>query len=63
MRNTTTPVQAPADARGTETTRVRYRVVAFAMALAAVTYLDRVCISVVAPSIMRDLNLSTIQMS
>ena len=33
------------------------------MALAAVTYLDRVCISVVAPSIMRDLNLSTIQMS
>lgn len=33
------------------------------MALAAVTYLDRVCISVVAPSIMRDLNLTTIQMS
>ena len=37
--------------------------VAFAMALAAVTYLDRVCISIVAPSIMRDLNLTTIQMS
>lgn len=47
----------------TATTRVRYRVVAFAMALAAVTYLDRVCISVVAPDIMRDLNLTTIQMS
>ena len=44
-------------------TRVRYRVVSFAMALAAVTYLDRVCISVVAPDIMRDLGLSRIQMS
>jgi MFS family permease len=33
------------------------------MALAAVTYLDRVCISVVAPDIMRDLNLSRIEMS
>ena len=63
MRNTTTQVPASNDALGATTTRVRYRVVAFAMALAAVTYLDRVCISVVAPSIMRDLNLSTIQMS
>lgn len=63
MRNTTTQVQALNDARGATTTRIRYKVVAFAMALAAVTYLDRVCISVVAPSIMRDLNLSTIQMS
>lgn len=44
-------------------TRVRYRVVSFAMGLAAVTYLDRVCISVVAPDIMRDLNLTRIQMS
>jgi MFS family permease len=44
-------------------TRVRYRVVSFAMALAAVTYLDRVCISVVAPDIMRDLGLTRIQMS
>jgi ACS family glucarate transporter-like MFS transporter len=32
------------------------------MTLAAVTYLDRVCISIVAPSIMRDLKLSQIQM-
>src|SRR3982751_4189931 len=45
------------------TTRIRYRVVAFTMALAAVTYLDRVCISVVAPDIMRDLHLTNIQMS
>jgi ACS family glucarate transporter-like MFS transporter len=42
---------------------VRYRVVAFTMTLAALTYLDRVCISIVAPSIMRDLRLTHIQMS
>ncbi len=41
---------------------VRYFVVAFAVALAGVTYLDRVCISILAPSIMRDLNLTRIQM-
>jgi len=44
-------------------TSIRYRVVAFTMALAALTYLDRVCIAIVAPSIMRDLRLTTIQMS
>lgn len=33
------------------------------MALAALTYLDRVCISIVAPRIMHDLRLTTIQMS
>ena len=43
-------------------TRVRYRVVALTVALAMVTYLDRVCISKLAPDIMRDLNLSKIQM-
>jgi ACS family glucarate transporter-like MFS transporter len=43
--------------------RVRYRVVAFAVALAGVTYLDRICISTLAPSIMRDLSLSKIEMS
>src|SRR5258708_17292032 len=42
---------------------VRYRVVAATVALAGVTYLDRVCISILAPSIMRDLQLSQIQMS
>jgi MFS transporter, ACS family, glucarate transporter len=45
------------------TSHVRYRVLAFTMALAAVTYLDRVCISLAAPSMMRDLRLSNIQMS
>jgi MFS family permease len=42
--------------------RVRYLVVAFAVALAGVTYLDRVCISILAPSIMQDLALTRIQM-
>jgi MFS family permease len=43
--------------------RVRYRVVAFTVALAGVTYLDRICISTLAPSISRDLGLSKIDMS
>ena len=41
---------------------VRYQVVALAVAMAGVTYLDRVCISILAPSIMRDLRLTPIQM-
>jgi MFS transporter, ACS family, glucarate transporter len=45
-----------------QTSRVRYRVVAALVALAGVTYLDRVCISVLALSIMRDLALTQIQM-
>src|SRR5580698_4978041 len=44
-------------------TRTRYRASSFLLALAAVTYLDRVCISVLAPDIARDLALSKIQMS
>src|SRR5690242_14716998 len=43
--------------------RIRYRVVAFMVALAAITYLDRVCISMLAPAIMRDLSLTAVQMS
>src|SRR3954464_8259231 len=43
--------------------RVRFGVVAFAVALAMVTYLDRVCISTVAKDIMRDLSLTERQMS
>ncbi len=42
---------------------VRFRVVAFGVGLAALTYLDRVCISTVAPDIMRDLGLTRLQMS
>jgi len=41
---------------------VRNRVVAFTMALAAVTYLDRVCIAVLAPKISADLALSRVEM-
>ena len=41
---------------------VRNRVVAFTVALAAVTYLDRVCIAVLAPKISAELGLSRIQM-
>jgi ACS family glucarate transporter-like MFS transporter len=44
-------------------TRIRYRVVALAALLAAVTYFDRVCISILAPLITRDLKLSQLQMS
>jgi ACS family glucarate transporter-like MFS transporter len=43
-------------------TSVRNRVVAFTMALAAVTYLDRVCISVLAPRISAELALSRVEM-
>lgn len=43
-------------------TRTRYRVVALAVLLAMITYLDRVCISKLAPSIMKDFALSETQM-
>jgi MFS transporter, ACS family, glucarate transporter len=43
--------------------RVRVRVLGFAFALTAITYLDRICISAAAPFIMRDLSLSALEMS
>jgi MFS family permease len=43
-------------------TRVRYWVVVFAVMLAVVTYIDRVCISFAAPFISADLHLSKVQM-
>ncbi|HJT87538.1 MAG TPA: MFS transporter, partial [Bryobacteraceae bacterium] len=46
----------------THPTHVRYGVVAFAIALAVITYIDRVSISFAAPFIREDLHLSTIQM-
>ncbi|MEP6716938.1 MAG: MFS transporter [Terriglobia bacterium] len=49
--------------RGTERpTRVRYWVVFFAVALAVVTYVDRVALSQAAPKISHDLNLTKTQM-
>jgi MFS family permease len=44
-------------------TRTRYQVSGFLFLLAAVTYLDRVCISTLAPQISRDLHLSKLEMS
>jgi sugar phosphate permease len=46
----------------TRPTHIRYKVVAMAVLLAMVTYLDRVCISKLAPDIMRDLGLTKVQM-
>ena len=43
-------------------TRTRNWVIVFAVTLAVITYVDRVCISKSAEFIMRDLNLSKIQM-
>lgn len=42
---------------------VRFKVLAIAVLLAGITYLDRVCISVTAPRMMEDLGLSQKQMS
>src|ERR1039458_1453263 len=49
----------PAAARAT---RVRYRVIVFAVLLAVITYIDRVSIATAAPSIQRDLGLDDVQM-
>ena len=48
--------------KGWDHMAIRNRVVAFTMALAAVTYLDRVCIAVLAPQISTELELSRVQM-
>jgi MFS family permease len=40
----------------------RHRLVHYALSLAVITYLDRVCISAAAPDIMRDLGLSVVEM-
>src|SRR5205085_368402 len=44
-------------------TRTRYRAAGFLLLLAAVTYLDRICISILAPDMARDLKLTKVQMS
>lgn len=43
-------------------TKVRRKVLAMTMALAAITYLDRVAIGVTRPYIARDLNLTPTEM-
>lgn len=56
------PGDRPAAAPAEQPTRVRYKVVAMAVLLGMVTYLDRVCISKLAPDLMRDLGLDKVQM-
>jgi MFS transporter, ACS family, glucarate transporter len=50
------------ESTSTRATRARYWVIVFAISLAVIQYLDRVCISQAAPSISHDLNLSSKQM-
>ncbi len=57
------PFTPPLSGSNARPTRVRFRVVAFAVTLAMVTYLDRACIATLAPDIMRDLDLSKAEMS
>ena len=47
---------------GEQPTRARYWVIVFAVTLAILAYIDRVCISMAAPHISRDLGLSKVQM-
>jgi MFS family permease len=42
-------------------TRARYWVIVFAVTLAVIQYIDRVCISKAMPSIQRDLHFSNVQ--
>ena len=50
MTHPTSKIRSPAS-------NIRFVVLAFAVALGAITYLDRVCISITAPYIMRELSL------
>lgn len=43
-------------------TRARYKVLSLLVALASLTYLDRLCISVAAPAIIQEFNFSPVQM-
>ena len=61
MRSGRPPLSAPALAAAR--TRARYQVLGMTVALAAITYLDRVCISITAPDMMHDLKLSRVEMS
>ncbi len=56
------PQLSPEVRAGDRPTRVRYWVIVFAVTLAIVTYIDRVCISQAAPAMARDLGLSEITM-
>src|SRR5215218_4558268 len=53
------PLESPAVF---EPTNARYKVLGLLVALAALTYLDRLCISVAGPAIMREFNFSKVEM-
>ena len=63
-RSLLSDARPPCEARDQEVrpTHVRYWVLASLSGLAAFTYLDRVCISLAAPWIIRDLHLDAVQM-
>lgn len=64
MSQTLEPESYLEDGRPVPTpSRVRYVVLGLAVCLAGITYLDRVCISLTAPYMMRDLGLTEVQMS
>jgi sugar phosphate permease len=52
----------PMSAASQPATRVRFRVVALIIVLGMITYLDRACISTLAPVISKELSLSKVQM-
>jgi MFS family permease len=54
--------QSSASAADARPTRARYKTVAFAITLAIIMYIDRVCISLTAPLMRRDLGLTPIEM-
>src|SRR4051812_14158166 len=57
-----TPPRFDGSFSGPDGSRTRYRVLAFTVALAGITYLDRVCIAQTAQDMMRELSLSKQQM-
>ncbi len=61
VTETTRPFR-PESVSAERPTRARYKVLALLVALAALTYLDRLCISVAGPTIMREFNFSPVQM-
>src|SRR5438132_9965050 len=55
------PIKEPRTMIASKPTRIRYCVVAFAIVLAVIQYIDRVCISQAMPEIARDLKLTDAQ--
>ena len=56
------PAASLVSSTGATPTRARYGVLAFALVVTAISYLDRVCISMTAPFMQKDLGLSDAQM-